>query len=97
MSGHYSSTTLKSFLHEDTDMYLQEATLTSEESNTLTHEFNKDGNEMDCKQQMLVPEYDTVSRKFGFESGNEKIDTHDLEIRCNPSNAIILKKMFTRI
>ena len=36
--------------------------------------------------------YPNLFRKFGFENGNERIDTHTLKIRCDPSGSIILKK-----
>ena len=52
---------------------------------------------MECEQNMLVRAYDMVSRKFAFGNGTDIIDTHAMEIICDPSNAMILKKMFTRI
>ena len=52
---------------------------------------------MKCEQKVLVPAYNMVPSKFRFGNGNNQIDTHAMEIRCNPINTIILKKMFTRI
>ena len=52
---------------------------------------------MEYKQKVLVPAYNMVSRKFGFGNGSDRIEIQVMEIRCDPSNEIILKKMFTRI
>lgn len=97
LSGHYPSSTLKSDLRKDIDRYLQEVKLTQEESTDLTQDPVEDENEMECKQNVLVPAYNMVSRNFGFDNGTDRIETHAMEIRCDPSNAIILKKIFTRI
>ena len=93
LSGRHPSATLESDLQENIDQYLQEGTLALEESTTLTQESSKDKNKMEYKKKVLVPEYDIVSMKVGFGNGKERIDTNAIEIRCDPKDTIILKKL----
>ncbi len=95
LSCQHPKATLKQDLREDLDLYLKTVPLKPEEITLLNEPRNED--EMEEENKVSIPAYDIVPNKFGFGNGTERITTYAFEIRCDPSDAKILKKLFARI
>ncbi len=95
LSCQHPKATLKQDLREDLDLYLKTVPLKPEEITLLNAPRNED--EMEEENKVSIPAYDIVPNKFGFGNGTERITTYAFEIRCDPSDAKILKKLFAQI
>ena len=90
--------TLKAYLREDLNILLQNVPLKPEELQILQSNTPVNDEDMeDDSNEVVIPAYDIVNNKIFFGNGKERITTKAIEIRCDPDDAIILKKLLTRI
>ena len=52
---------------------------------------------MDEDDKVVIPAYDIVNNKISFGNGKDIITTKAIEIRCDPADSNILKKLLTKI
>ena len=94
--------TLKTDLREDLNLLLKSVPLKPDELTTLMKntpvddDGMEDGMEED-NNEIVIPAYDIVNNKFGYGNAKDRVSTRVIEIRCDPDNAQILKKLLTRI
>ena len=96
LHGIHPNETLRSDLRQDIDNYLKSSELKPEEKTLLTKD-NSSQPSSDDNKTITFPPYDIVVNSFGYGNGPTRITTKAYEVRCAPTDATILKKLFTRI
>ena len=84
--------TLRSELREELEGYIKDVELKSEEIIDLTMG-NPEAIDPDTRTTVSYPAFDVFKGNAGFGNGEIRINTRILEIRCDPSDASILKKI----
>ena len=88
--------TLKSDLREDLNLLLATVPLKPDETIKLTKEKPVEDDEMnEMENEIVIPAYDLVNNNFGFGNSSKRITTRAIEIRFDPEDANILKKLLT--
>ena len=88
---------LRGELRDHLEHLLKTVPLSKEAHNELLQQEESDDPMEDDNSFLQIPAFDITPATIGFGNGPERITTKAFELRCDPSNAAILKTLFTTI